>query len=95
MLCDKINMELCEVYFWDDVGVPKELKQTNPKTKGTTAIAFIITSNITVHTLDNLKAVYINIFSCKDFNIWAAIRFSEHWFSAEVPATQHTLIERT
>jgi len=94
-LCEKINMELCEVYFWDDVGVPEAEKQTNPKTKGTTAVAFIITSNITVHTLDDLKAVYINVFSCKDFNTWDAIRFSEYWFHAEVPASVHNLIERT
>ena len=44
-LCDLIGMEKCEVYFWDDVGVPKEEQQTLPHTKGTSAVCFILTSH--------------------------------------------------
>ncbi len=43
-----------------------------------------MTSNITIHTLDDLKAVYINIFSCKDFDSAIAITFTRAWFKGEL-----------
>ena len=64
-ICNAIDMQRCEMHFWDDVGVPDNEKQTSPHTKGTSAVQFILTSTIVVHTLDLLGAVYINIFSCK------------------------------
>ncbi len=61
-ICDEIKMTRCELHFWDDVGVPSKDKQTSPHTKGTSAVQFILTSTIVIHTLDLLNAVYINIF---------------------------------
>ena len=81
-LCDLIEMEKCEVYFWDDVGVPVEEQQTSPQTKGTSAVCFILTSTIVVHTLDDLKAVYVNIFSCRKFDPELAATFTQNWFEA-------------
>lgn len=81
-LCNLIDMEKCEVHFWDDVGVPIEERQTSPQTKGTSAVCFILTSTIVVHTLDILKAVYVNIFSCKTFDSAVAAEFTEKWFEA-------------
>src|SRR5262249_12776732 len=81
-LCDLIDMERCEVHFWDDVGVAPEDQQTLPHTKGTSAVCFILTSSIVVHTLDLLGSAYINIFSCKDFDPSAATDFTMRWFGA-------------
>lgn len=81
-LCEMIKMEKCEVHFWDDVDVPPEECQTDPRTKGTSAVCFILTSSIVVHTLDDLKTVYINIFSCKDFDEDVAKTFTYNWFKA-------------
>ena len=81
-LCTLIEMEKCEVHFWDDVGVPPEEQQTLPHTKGTSAVCFILTSTIVVHTLDLLRAVYVNIFSCKSFDPDAAADFTTRWFRA-------------
>ena len=72
-LCKAIDMVKCERYWWDDVGVEEEDKQTSPHTKGTSAVQFILTSTIVVHTLDLLKAVYVNIFSCKEFDADKAV----------------------
>lgn len=83
-LCDLIDMERCDLHFWDDVGVSENEKQIDPKTKGTSAIQFIITSNITIHTLDLLGKVFINIFSCKDFNVGDAMYFTIEWFRGEI-----------
>ena len=62
-LCILIDMQREELHFWDDEGVSEEDKQTSPHTQGTSAVQFILTSSIVIHTLDQLKAVYINIFS--------------------------------
>ena len=82
-LCKKIDMERCELHFWDDVGVPPEERQTSPHTKGTSAVQFILTSTVVVHTLDLLKAVYINIFSCKPYDKKAAEELTKEWFGAK------------
>lgn len=81
-ICELIDMEPCELHFWDDVGVPLEEQQTDPKTKGTSAVQFILTSTIVVHTLDLMQTVYVNIFSCKAFDTDEAARFTANWFSA-------------
>jgi S-adenosylmethionine/arginine decarboxylase-like enzyme len=85
-------MERCKLSWWDDYGLPPEECQTEPHLKGTSAIQFILTSNITIHTLDLLNNAYINIFSCKDFDADAAMKFSANWFKGEI-VNSH-LIER-
>ncbi len=81
-LCKAIRMEKCERYFWDDVGVPKAERQTEPHKKGTSAVQFILTSNITIHTLDMMGAVYVNIFSCKPYDAGLAEKITKEWFRA-------------
>jgi S-adenosylmethionine/arginine decarboxylase-like enzyme len=76
-------MEKCEVHFWDDIDVPLEDRQTFPHTKGTSAVCFILTSSVVIHTLDLLGAVYVNIFSCKPFDLVAARQFTQAWFDAK------------
>ena len=82
-LCDLIEMKREELHFWDDVGISEEEKQTSPHTQGTSAVQFILTSSIVIHTLDQLEAVYINIFSCKFYDPKVAEKFSVEWFSAK------------
>ena len=81
-LCELIDMERCDLHFWDDVGVPEDERQTHPKTKGTSAVQFILTSTIVIHTLDMMKAAYVNIFSCKDFDTDEAAKFTAKWFGS-------------
>lgn len=91
-LCETIDMKRCKLHFWDDVGVPPEARQTSPQTKGTSAVQFILTSTIVVHTLDLLKAVFVNIFSCKPFDRNIAEELTKEWFGAQ-KCTAH-FIER-
>jgi S-adenosylmethionine decarboxylase len=81
-LCELIDMERCDLHFWDDVGVPEEEQQTHHKTKGTSAVQFILTSTIVIHTLDLMNAAYVNIFSCKAFDTDEAARFTANWFGS-------------
>ncbi len=91
-LCGLIDMEACDIHFWDDEGLPPEECQTDPKTKGSSAAAvhnevcvqFILTSNITIHALELLKSVYLNIFSCKDFKSLVAKDFALKWFGGSL-----------
>jgi len=82
-----------DLHFWDDVGVPLEERETEPHTKGTSAVQFILTSTIVVHTLDLLRKVFINIFSCKPFDAGDAEAFCVEFFKAESVANS-VVIER-
>jgi len=85
-LCDLIDMERAVdpdtghnlAWYWTEG--PEE----EPHIVGTSAVQFIRTSNITVHTLSQLKTVYLNIFSCKDFDSRAAVRFSAAFFAGRI-----------
>jgi len=83
-LCILIDMKAEKLCWWDDHGVALEDQQIKPHTKGISAVQFILTSNITIHTLDLLRNAYINIFSCKDFDENIATRFSQKWFDGEI-----------
>ena len=86
-LCVLIDMERGVLTWWDDLYTPEEEKETEPHLVGTSAVQFIKTSNITIHTLDIMKRVYLNIFSCKDFDYEVVKLFSEKWFSGTIVRT--------
>ncbi len=90
-LCDAIDMVRCERYWWDDVGVAPEEQQTLPHTKGTSAVQFIITSSIVIHTLEMLEATYVNIFSCKKFDPTVAEHITVDWFKGRV-SSEHFIV---
>jgi len=81
-LCKAIDMKRADLHFWDDEGLPEEKRQTLPHTKGTSAVQFILTSTIVVHTLELLEAGYVNIFSCKEFDAKVAEKITKEWFGA-------------
>jgi len=83
-LCDLIDMRREDLHFWDEQEIPEEERLNDPKTSGISAIQFIITSNCTLHALDLLKRVYINIFSCKDFSSEDAEKFCADFFKGRV-----------
>ncbi len=91
-LCELIDMEQCDLHFWDDVGVPENECQTDPNLKGTSAVQFIMTSSIVIHCLDILQTVYVNLFSCKDFDADEATTFIRIWFSGDV--VKNTVVAR-
>lgn len=91
-LCKLIDMKPEACHFWDDEDSLPEEQQTNPKTCGISAVQFILTSSIVIHTLTKLRKVFVNIFSCKDFDHEKAKEFTEDWFSAQ--ECYSTLVER-
>lgn len=94
---DELCIDILEVrpqarYWWDDENVAPEERQTDPKTKGTTVVQFLLFSNVTVHTLDLLRTVYINIFVCREFNTEGAVAFCREFFNADIAKV--TVVER-
>lgn len=83
-LCKILNMKREKLCWWDDLYTPKKHKETLPHLKGTSAVQFIKTSNITIHALDILKTVHLNIFSCKQYDASKAMKFSRKWFEGEI-----------
>ena len=91
-ICEAIEMEKCERYWWDDVGVDPEEQQDDPDTTGTSAVQFILTSSIVIHTLDMRRQAFVNIFSCKTFDRLIAYKVTQEWFRAQ--AVGQRFIER-
>jgi len=83
-VCTLIYMERGKLVWWDDLYTPQAEKETEPHLVGISAVQFIKTSNITIHTLSILKRVYLNVFSCKDFDDNLVVRFSMEWFYGDV-----------
>lgn len=54
----------------------------NPITAGYSMMQMIETSCITGHFSEHKKSCYINIFSCKWFDIEKAAEFTREWFGA-------------
>jgi S-adenosylmethionine decarboxylase len=81
-LCVLIQMKRHgDPLFWEDhSGIPH--------LHGLSAIQFIETSNVVCHALPLLQAVYLNIFSCREFDTEEAKKFSvDFWKAASVGFT--------
>jgi S-adenosylmethionine/arginine decarboxylase-like enzyme len=91
-VCEAIDMEREDLHFWDYQGVPEEELPKEAHLLGTSAVQFITTSNIIIHTLDLLRAVYVNIFTCKPFDSKVAEELTKEWFGAKACRTH--FIER-
>ena len=83
-LCEILDMQREDLHFWDDLYSLKKERETDPNLVGTSAIQFIKTSNITIHTLDILKRVYLNIFSCKEYDAKKAKKFCCKYFNGKI-----------
>ena len=90
-LCDVIDMQREDLHFWD-YNSPEEKAAAPAQLKGTSAVQFILTSNITLHSLDDLRTCYINIFSCKDFDPGVAAEFTRNAFGAN--SCSYAVLER-
>jgi len=83
-LCELIDMQRENLFWWDYKNDLEAYEKAPKHLKGTSAVQFIKTSNITIHTLDELGCVYINIFSCKEFCVKKTLNFTKEWFGGNV-----------
>jgi S-adenosylmethionine decarboxylase len=90
--CELLKMQSEDLVFWDYEGHPEEYAAAPKHLKGISAVQFIKTSNITLHSLDEMKRLYLNIFSCKDYNAEEAKDFVQKWTDGNI--VQFTVLER-
>jgi S-adenosylmethionine/arginine decarboxylase-like enzyme len=83
-LCLMIDMEREDLVFWDYAENPEEYDNAPAHLKGTSAVQFIRTSNITIHSLDELRQLYLNIFSCKSFEPQIVEEFVQKWSGGQI-----------
>ncbi len=85
-LCDLIKMKRHgDPVFWEDTS-------DIPHLRGVSGFQFIETSNVVCHPLPMLGTVYLNIFSCKEFDTEVAAKFcKEYWGAA---SENHTVVPR-
>jgi S-adenosylmethionine/arginine decarboxylase-like enzyme len=81
-LADVTDMELQKRYFWTMEECPDEWRKV-PHLNGISAVQFISTSNFTIHALFDGR-LFLNVFTCKDFNPATAIIFTRGFFGGEV-----------
>lgn len=89
-MCILLGMDREDLHFWDYPEGSAEYKAAPDHLKGTTAVQFISTSSITIHTLDVSRQVFIDVFSCKEFGHDKAATFAAEFFKGKINA-QHSL----
>lgn len=86
-LCDRIDIiRHGDPFYWEDTS-------DIPHLRGISGFQFVKTSNVVCHPLPMLKAVYINVFSCKSFDTDDALKFCKNYW--EATSEVHTVIVRT
>lgn len=82
--CHKMGTEACDFHFWDDAHLPPDEQETDPKRSGISAVQFLMASSIVIHTLDLREEVYVNAFSCDDFDPDIVIAWALECFGGSV-----------
>lgn len=83
LLCKELEMEACERYWWD-YGSKRQRELAPAHLAGISVVQFIKTSNITIHTIDKMNKVFLNVFSCKDFDSRKTMDFCSSYFHGKV-----------
>jgi len=83
-LCEKMGVERGDLNFWDYEDEPEKYEKAPDHLKGISAIQFIMTSNVTIHTLDVLRKCFLNIFSCDDFEVEMVVGVVLDWFGGRI-----------
>ena len=91
-LCTLLRMERGPLHFWDYEPDHEARRRAPENLAGVSVVQFISTSNITVHTLDHLGRVYLNIFSCREFSAEDATDFCLGFFQGYIVSS--TLLVR-
>ena len=88
-LCAEIGMITGPCHAW---GTDEDKNEWfNPKTNGISCVQFLHSSSITIHAIDPLGKVFINIFSCEAFDIEKAKAFSLAHFGG-VLVSSHSIV---
>ena len=87
--------KLCNILQMKAYGEPLTpyFGESQAHTKGYSLLQFIETSSITGHFSESTRAAYINIFSCKPYDIDQAETFTRDFFNAQRINTRYFVRE--
>lgn len=83
-LCEAIDMEREDLHFWDYEDDPEGYAAAPVHLRGISVVQFIKTSSIVIHTLDDLRVVFIDLFSCKEYDPHVVRALVESHFKGKV-----------
>ena len=92
-LCDEIKMKRGPIYIWGMDSQEHKAKKGEAaiKADGISCIQFLYKSCITIHALDEIQKVFINIFSCEPFDIKTATNFVNEFVGGKI-VYKHNII---
>ena len=79
-----IDMTATELSCWEYLEDPDRDPEEFYHLKGYSFVQFLVTSNITLHSFDNIGKLSLNIYSCKDYDEKSAEEFCRDFFNAVV-----------
>ncbi len=88
-LCATLRLERADLHFWDYEG-PEEYDAAPAHLRGVSAVQFITTSTVVVHTIDVTRQVSVNVFGCGEIDAGAAERVVIRHFGGRV-ASMHSV----
>ena len=90
-LAKEIGMRCGPAYYWGTKGELNSEPELPVKADGISVVQFIYESSITIHALDTIQKLYINIFSCKQFDFDKAKKFILEHIKADL-VCEHNII---
>ena len=86
-LCDALRLERADLHFWD-YDDPEERAAAPAHLKGVSAIQFVTTSSVVIHTLDETRQVLVNVFGCGEIDASVVERITIEYFGGHVANMQ-------
>jgi len=77
-VCKATDMEPIRQEWWESYG------HEQPHLNGITAVQFISTSSITIHSSVDTRQAHINVFTCKDFDPAVVREITRNWFKGSI-----------
>lgn len=88
-LCGQLRLERADLHFWD-YDDPAERDAAPSHLRGVSAVQFVTTSTVVVHTLDDSRQVLINVFGCGEVDSAVVERVAVGHFGGRV-ASVHSI----
>ncbi|MCK9595662.1 S-adenosylmethionine decarboxylase [Candidatus Pacearchaeota archaeon] len=83
--------ELCKLINMKPYGKSQIKRFGKGNLEGISAVQFIETSSITIHFDETKSRAFIDIFSCKNFNVKKAEIFSKKYFKADKSSSREII----
>lgn len=88
-LCSVLRLERADLHFWD-YDDQADRDAAPPHLKGVSAVQFVTTSSIVLHTLDESRQILVNLFACGEVDAAVVERATIRFFGGRI-ASMHSI----